>query len=76
MYVGSDGKKHYTLKEKYNYYKSKAENANGKNKQGGKVGFTGRVALANKANNIKRKMGRNKRLYDSVCGGLTINVKQ
>lgn len=54
----------YTLKEKYEYYKAKANNSNGTNKQGKKVSFTGRVALANKANSIQRRMGQNKQRYD------------
>ena len=77
MYIGKDGRQHYTLKEKYDYYKKKANSSTSKNKQGGTIPFTGRVALANKANSIKRRMGRNKRQFDSITGaGLTINVKQ
>lgn len=56
--------KKYTLKEKYEYYKNKANSSNSINKQGKKIGFTGRVELANKANRIKRKMGSNKQKYD------------
>lgn len=58
------GKQVYTLKEKYQYYKSKAEKANGTNKYGQKIGFTGRVALANRANGIRRKMGKHMRNRD------------
>lgn len=54
----------YSLKEKYEYYKNKANNANSVNKQGKKIAFTGRVALANRANSIKNRMGRNKARYD------------
>lgn len=54
----------YTLKEKYQYYKDKANSTNSTNKQGQKIGFTGRVELANKANKIKRQMGTNKKRYD------------
>ena len=61
----------YTLKEKYQYYKNKA-NKPGTNKQGQKVDFTGRVALANKAININRKMGKNKRRYDHYTRSNTI----
>lgn len=53
--------KKYTLKEKYEYYKNKANSKNSKNKYGQPIRFTGRVELANKANRIKRKMGANKR---------------
>lgn len=56
--------KQYTLKEKYEYYKRKANSSNSTNRQGQKIGFTGRVELANKANRIKRKMGVNKKRYD------------
>lgn len=57
-------KTQYTLKERYQYYKAKANNPHGKNKQGQTVDFAGRVALANHANSIKRKMGRNKKNFD------------
>ena len=57
-------KKVYSLKEKYQYYKNKANNTNAKNNQGEKIGFAGRVALANRANNIKNRMGKNKQRYD------------
>ncbi len=60
--------KRYTLKEKYEYYKKKANQANGKNKQGKPISFTGRVALANRANSINRKMGKNKKRYDFYKG--------
>lgn len=56
--------KQYTLKEKYEYYKRKANSSNSTNRQGQKIGFTGRVELANKANRIKRKMGVNMKRYD------------
>ena len=56
--------KKYTLKEKYEYYKNKANSRNSKNSLGQTIGFTGRVELANKANRIKRKMGANKRIYE------------
>lgn len=56
--------KQYTLKEKYEYYKKKANSSNSTNRQGQKIGFTGRVELANKANRLKRKMGVNKKRYD------------
>lgn len=56
--------KQYTLKEKYEYYKRKANSSNSTNRQGQKIGFTGRVELANKANRIKRKMGVNKKRFD------------
>lgn len=56
--------KQYTLKEKYEYYKRKANSSNSTNRQGQKIGFTGRVELANKANRLKRKMGVNKKRYD------------
>lgn len=59
----------YTLKEKYEYYKKKANNPNGKNKQGNKVDFTGRVALANRAIRTRNKMGRNKAQYDYYNSG-------
>ena len=62
--VTGEDKKKYTLKEKYIYYKNKANSNNSVNRQGQKIGFTGRVELANKANSIKRKMGANKRRYD------------
>ena len=58
------GKQVYTLKEKYEFYKKKAEQANGTNKFGKKIGFTGRVALANRANGIRRKMGKHMRARD------------
>lgn len=57
-------KTRYTLKEKYEYYKKKANSNNSVNKQGQKIGFTGRVALANKANKIKNIMGANKKRYE------------
>lgn len=57
------GEQRYTLKEKYEYYKNKANSANQVNKQGNKIGFTGRVALANRANGIRRKMGKNQARY-------------
>lgn len=56
--------KQYTLKEKYEFYKKKANSSNSTNRQGQKIGFTGRVELANKANRLKRKMGVNKKRYD------------
>lgn len=56
--------KKYTLKEKYDYYKKKANSSNSVNSQGKKIGFTGRVELANKANKIKRQMGANKKRYN------------
>lgn len=62
--VTGERKTKYTLKEKYDYYKKKANSSNSVNSQGKKIGFTGRVELANKANRIKKKMGANKRKYD------------
>lgn len=76
MYIGKDGKKHYTLKEKYKYYKAKAENKDLKDRNGNPISFTSRVGIATHANSIKRKMGRNKRRFDAIASGLTINVHQ
>lgn len=69
-----NGKKQYTLKEKYKFYKNKAENQNLKDKNGKPVCFTSRVGLATKANSIKRKMYKNKKRFDAYTGSLTINV--
>lgn len=55
----------FSLKDKYLYYKNKANSTSSVNKQGKKIGFTGRVELANRANYIKRRMGVNKKRYES-----------
>lgn len=51
----------YTLKDKYNYYKNKAESVNSINSQGKKISFVGRVACANKANSLRRRLRKNNR---------------
>lgn len=53
-----NGKTYYTLKEKYNYYKDLATGKR-KTKDGKTADFLGQVASANKANRIRRKMGKN-----------------
>lgn len=58
-----NGKTYYSLKEKYEYYK-KLATGTGLTKNGKKADFCGRVASANKANSIRRKMGYNKRYVD------------
>lgn len=64
MYIKDNGEKVYSLKEKYEYYKRKANDPSSKNKQGDKIDFAGRVALANKAQSIKKVMAKNKKQYD------------
>lgn len=54
-------RKRYTLKDKYNYYKTKAESVNSVNSQGKKISFVGRVACANKANSLRRRLAKNSR---------------
>lgn len=66
-YVDKNGRQRFTLKEKYQYYKGLAEK--GINSKSEKVGFTGRVGLANRANAINRKQGRNKRIHDFYTNG-------
>ena len=61
-YIDEKGRTQYTLKEKYEYYKNKANSSNSTNTfNGKKIPFIGRVALANKANSIKRKMRKVKK---------------
>ena len=59
-YIDRNGNQRFTLKEKYKYYK---DIAMGKTdtKSGKKAEFLGRVASANKANKINRKMGKHMR---------------
>lgn len=64
MYLKDNGEKVYSLKEKYEYYKRKANNPSLRNKQGEKIDFAGRVALANKAQLTKKLKAKNKKLYD------------
>lgn len=65
-------KTQYTLKEKYEYYKNKANAKSAVNNQGQKIDFTGRVALANRAIAINRRQGQNKKRYDHYTRQNTI----
>lgn len=57
-YTDEYGKTRYTLKERYNFYKDLALGKR-KTKDGKTADFLGQVASANKANRIRRKMGKN-----------------
>lgn len=57
-------KQNYTLKQKYEFYKDLATNPNAKNSKGEKLTPLGKLACANRANSIRRKMRKNKNRYD------------
>lgn len=62
-YVGSNGKKRYTLKEKYKYYSNKlADNVN--HKTGEVMTPVARWELCAKLSDIKSRMARNKKSYN------------
>ena len=77
-YQNDKGQKQYTMKEKYSYYKNMADS--GKKEDGTKIGLTARIGAANRANAIRRRMGKNKANYDymqeQLCGSNSKKIEE